>query len=85
MYWEEAIIIKKWSFRRLPVDDLSVLYEDAEIVAAGVKITQQVVCEGIFLISMLLVALLRYVCGIVYNNRRRYTYLRRLAIRKQKE
>lgn len=85
VYWEEAIIIKKWSFRRLPVDDLSVLYEDAEIVAAGVKITQQVVCEGIFLISMLLVALLRYVCGIVYNNRRRYTYLRRLAIRKQKE
>lgn len=84
VYWDEAIVVKKWSFRRLPTERLSVLREDAEIVAAGAKITQQLVCEGIILISLLLVALLRYVSGIVYNNRRRYNYLRRLAIRKQK-
>ena len=82
VYWNEAVVIKKWSFRALPLHRLDLLEEDAEIVAANGTISQQLICEGIILISILSLVLMRYVCGIVYDNRRRFTYLRRLATRR---
>ena len=82
VYWNEAVVIKKWSFRARPLHRLDLLEEDAEIVAANGTISQQLICEGIILISILSLVLMRYVCGIVYDNRRRFKYLRRLATRR---
>ena len=85
VYWHEAVVVKKWSDQRIAtlwMNLQELLEEDAEIIAASGGITQQLICEGIILITFLSLVLMRYICGILYDDRRRYKYLRRLATRR---
>jgi len=70
IYLNNATVTAKWSINDMPVDSFdSVINEDPELLAAKMRIKEQLAAEVAAIIILLLVVVMRYICRFAYTHK----------------
>lgn len=70
IYLNNATVTAKWSINGMPVDSFdSVINEDPELLAAKMRIKEQLAAEVAAIIILLLVVVMRYICRFAYTHK----------------
>lgn len=70
IYLNNATVTAKWSINGMPVDSFdSVIDEDPELLAAKMRIKEQLAAEVAAIIILLLVVVMRYICRFAYTHK----------------